>query len=276
MVTLAEISPGRASRRSFTEDAALGLVRILFGFDRFIERSVTERDRGTYSFAGVKALGAERDRRFFVFVYTCKTHDPYVVSARTRVCSGGPTNGATGSQSPRAAATPRPGRCLRPHDSRSGRPGRRCSPRSRAMAWTTTRWWSCCRITTGLRRARRNRTRVRGAPGAAPLILRGPRIPSERRIDRPASMVDVTPTLLDLPVCRRHQGQGTSLRAALTDTPTPLPDRPLYFSWLRKDAIGVRHGNWKFLSSADDHELFDLAQDPAERAPQVGTSRARR
>jgi hypothetical protein len=89
-------------------------------------------------------------------------------------------------------------------------------------------------------------------------------------------MVDVTPTLLDLPVCRRHQGQGTSLRAALTDTPTPLPDRPLYFSWLRKDAIGVRHGNWKFLSSADDHELFDLAQDPAERAPQVGTSRARR
>ena len=68
-----------------TSEAEASLVAGSFGFwsgfDRFVERSVTDRDRGTLTVAdAVAGLRAERDRRFFVFVHTYKTHDPYVVT----------------------------------------------------------------------------------------------------------------------------------------------------------------------------------------------------
>jgi arylsulfatase A-like enzyme len=92
-------------------------------------------------------------------------------------------------------------------------------------------------------------------------------VPAGARVDTPASIVDVAPTVLELAgAAPLPDAQGISLAPAFAGRDLPRT-RPLFFSWLGDQATGVRHGSWKYLRSAHHHELFDLAADPLELLP---------
>jgi arylsulfatase A-like enzyme len=79
------------------------------------------------------------------------------------------------------------------------------------------------------------------------------------------SLVDLAPTLLELlGLDDLDQAQGISLVGSLRGE--PLPERPLFFGWLRQQAEGVRFGRWKFWRLAGRRRLFDLERDPGERS----------
>jgi arylsulfatase A-like enzyme len=95
-----------------------------------------------------------------------------------------------------------------------------------------------------------------------PLILRGPGIPRGLRVDAPASLVDVAPTLFDvvgLPPL--EAADGRSLRPLLAGG--SLPPRPIFFAWM--GGTGVRSGRWKAHRTRHGLEVFDLSTDPGER-----------
>src|SRR5439155_18848611 len=71
---------------AFTEDTLVGGVYgFWFGFDRFTERSVEPRDRGDRTFAdGMRYAREHRDRKFFLWLHTYKTHGPYTAGERYR------------------------------------------------------------------------------------------------------------------------------------------------------------------------------------------------
>ncbi len=103
-----------------------------------------------------------------------------------------------------------------------------------------------------------------------------------------ASVIDVTPTLLDfcgLPKPESVNFDGWSLVPLLRGQTNPWPDRNLFFQWHRGDApdryrsMAVRSQDWKLVqalgaseeapaggkgSGKTDFELFDVAHDPLE------------
>jgi arylsulfatase A-like enzyme len=103
-----------------------------------------------------------------------------------------------------------------------------------------------------------------------PLVLRGPGVPAGVRAAQHASLLDIVPTvlsLLDLPAMHRLDGRVLDPRAA--DVPH---ERVAYFTHtcsLTEDGryklhLGKGRLNGKELFPP---ELYDLAADPAERAP---------
>jgi arylsulfatase A-like enzyme len=89
------------------------------------------------------------------------------------------------------------------------------------------------------------------------------------RIEAPASVADIAPTLLDFLGVPGPAGDGMSLRAALEGGGFD-PERPLYAGAL---AFGPRlsavvRGSWKGIGGDGARPLYyDLARDPHERAP---------
>ena len=99
-----------------------------------------------------------------------------------------------------------------------------------------------------------------------PLIVRGPGIEAGTVCDRPVSLLDVYPTLLDLAgVPRRPELEGTSLRGLLDD-PESEPGRHAGITYLEGNHA-VRRGKWLYIRYHDGtEELYDRDSDPGEYA----------
>lgn len=102
-----------------------------------------------------------------------------------------------------------------------------------------------------------------------PWIVRGAGVPAGRRVETPVSIVDVTPTILDLLGIAAPAGlDGASARplfAGESGDAGPVFAEALFprlhFGWA--GLRSVRHGKWKLIE-APEPELYDLAEDPDE------------
>ena len=105
-----------------------------------------------------------------------------------------------------------------------------------------------------------------------PLIIDDPRRGAVARVAEPVSLIDVTPTVLDLAGVSIPTGvQGRSLAPALRGT--ELPPRH-HVSQLRDarrrddpatfDRVAVYEGGFKFLLFPSGGTLYDLRDDPRE------------
>ena len=105
-----------------------------------------------------------------------------------------------------------------------------------------------------------------------PLILCGPGIAHGRRVAAPASLIDVTPTLLDLAgVSKPGFIQGQSLLPAINGK-SGTAGRPLYFESLYAMEVmgcapltGLVREEWKYIE-LPKAEMYDLKSDRAEKA----------
>jgi arylsulfatase A-like enzyme len=269
------------STGAFTEDALIaGIFGFWFGFERFVERTYREDERGSATFAdGIEYLRANRDRRFFLFLHTYKTHLPYAAGE------------------PYAALFSDPAEWEREGMGRVP-PGRRTSADEydRTIREADDLVGTLLDELADLGLAEKTLVVLLSDHGEAfgehgrvghsyssgqevirvPLVLRGPGIPEGLRVDTPASLVDVVPTLLDLlGLAPPELTQGISLVPALRGGTLP-ERRPIYFAWLGHDAAGVRYGPWKYTRSKGGRSFFDLEADPEERSPQPPRKRSKR
>lgn len=98
-----------------------------------------------------------------------------------------------------------------------------------------------------------------------PMLIRAPdTLTPGDTFDRPVSLVDLGPTVLDLcgiEPLETHQGE--TLVPAL-DEPTLADDRPPVMTWLEGNHA-VRSGQWRYIRyRTGDTELYDLETDPDE------------
>jgi len=108
---------------------------------------------------------------------------------------------------------------------------------------------------------------------AVPLIVRGPGVAANAKIEANVGLVDILPTtisLLGLELPRGFQPSGNNLAGALRGRSGPTNDSPqyaeslvplLHFGW--SDLRVLRRGSWKYIL-APKSELYDLASDPHE------------
>ena len=99
-----------------------------------------------------------------------------------------------------------------------------------------------------------------------PLIVRGPGIEAGTVCDRPVSLLDVYPTLLDLAgLPARPELEGASLTRLLKD-PESEPGRHAGITYLEGNHA-VRRGKWLYIRYGDgSEELYDRESDPGEHA----------
>jgi phosphoglycerol transferase MdoB-like AlkP superfamily enzyme len=93
-----------------------------------------------------------------------------------------------------------------------------------------------------------------------PLIIVSPTITTQLRVNRPVSLIDVPPTILDLLGQEQpSQWQGTSALAAT--------GMPLFFTDYSLGLLGLRDANYKFIYELESRrmKLFDLSNDPHEQ-----------
>lgn len=97
-----------------------------------------------------------------------------------------------------------------------------------------------------------------------PLIFAGPGIAQNATCDRPAELLDMYPTLLDLcdlPPPQRQE--GISLMPQLQDAQAPR-ERPAITTH-NQGNHGIRTQNWRYIVYADgSEELYDMRTDPNE------------
>lgn len=119
-----------------------------------------------------------------------------------------------------------------------------------------------------------------------PLLLRWPRgLPSGRVIDGAVSLIDLTPTLLDLAGVAPGAGdgmQGRSLVPVIEGREAIDRTRPIFLfrpsnTEIPGEQYAVRQGDWKLIRGPGEgrRELFDLSQDPREREDRAGAEPAR-
>ncbi len=277
LVMLAELLQRAGLETSaYTEDALVsGAFGFWFGFDQFTERSFAHADRGRPTIEdGIRYLEKNRDRRFFLFLHTYKTHDPYVPGPEYEALWSGEEAWRDGGPAPwipekHREILDRYDRTIREADALVGQLLAALDDLGLADRTFVV-------VTS-------DHGEAFGEHGIAghgftphqealdvPLIFRGPGVPANRRIETPVSIADLTPTLLDLlAVEPTAQSQGVSLAPALAGEPLP-GDRPIFFSWLRPDASGFRRKNQKFHRTAQGSERFDLEADPFEWKPDRG------
>lgn len=116
-----------------------------------------------------------------------------------------------------------------------------------------------------------------------PMIVHWPAAIKTGRVDEtPWAFADVLPTFADLagvPLTSvaRVKTNGTSIRPRLTDSPSPIPERTLYWEFSKQvgdpnsGVVGdvfqaARRGKWKAVRYGKDAplQLFDLDEDPGE------------
>ena len=97
-----------------------------------------------------------------------------------------------------------------------------------------------------------------------PLIFAGHGIAKGGRCHRPAELLDIYPTLIDLCGLTEKQGlEGLSLMPQLRDASAPR-DRPAITTH-NHDNHGVRSERWRYIQYADgSEELYDMRADPHE------------
>ncbi|OQW97307.1 MAG: choline-sulfatase [Verrucomicrobia bacterium A1] len=97
-----------------------------------------------------------------------------------------------------------------------------------------------------------------------PLIFAGPGVAKAARCSRPAELLDLYPTLVDLcGLPARADLEGLSLRPQLADATAPR-ERPAITSHNRGN-FGIRSGRWRYIRYADrSEELYDMGADPNE------------
>jgi arylsulfatase A-like enzyme len=254
--------------QAFTEDGMVtGAFGFWSGFDAFVERPFVgdERGRGTFR-DGAEFLRTHGGRPFFLFLHTYKVHHPYAFGPRY----------AQRFAEPDAWSLPG----LDPHVPPEHRPNMDAYDRAICEVDDQVAELLDALEGHGLERevllvivsdhgeafgehgALQHGTAAHQEQLHVPLILRGPGIPPARRIDDPASLVDVAPTVFDLlglpPLA---SPDGRSLRPLLDGG--SLPPRPIYFAWM--GGSGVRSGQWKAHRTRAGVEIFDLARDPRER-----------
>ncbi|MCY3002428.1 MAG: sulfatase-like hydrolase/transferase, partial [Planctomycetota bacterium] len=107
-----------------------------------------------------------------------------------------------------------------------------------------------------------------------PLAIRGPGL-APRRVEAPASLLDLAPTLLELcGLPPLENARGLSLVPTLRDG-SAIPERTLFASSRHYSAhperlrLAAIHGSSKLIlaPSTGTEEFFDLATDPHERHP---------
>lgn len=97
-----------------------------------------------------------------------------------------------------------------------------------------------------------------------PLIFAGPGVAKDARCDRPAELLDIYPTLIDLcGLSPRTDLEGVSLRPQLEDA-RATRERPAITSHNRGNH-GIRSERWRYIRYADGtEELYDHRDDPRE------------
>jgi arylsulfatase A-like enzyme len=261
---------------AFAEDALLaGAFGFWFGFDRFTEHGYAAADRGLSTFAGARDwLRANRDRRFFLFVHTYKTHAPYAASEKYASLFSDPTEWDLAGMSEvppehRGIANDYD-RTIREADDLVGS----LLDEIEALGLSDR---TLVVLTSDHGEAFGEHRRLGHSFSGyqevvrVPLVLRGPGVPAGLRVETPVSLVDVTPTILDwMGISPLELSQGISLVPALRGGSLPT-GRPLYFSWLESSPAdrtgGVRYGRWKFQRRQAGGLLFELDGDPAEERP---------
>lgn len=106
-----------------------------------------------------------------------------------------------------------------------------------------------------------------------PLIFAGPGVAVAARCNRPAELLDIYPTLVELCGLPPKEGlEGHSLVPQLKD---PLAPRPWpAITTHNHDNHGVRTENWRFIQYADgSEELYDMQKDPNEWTNLAGDPR---
>jgi arylsulfatase A-like enzyme len=254
---------------AFTEDALLaGTFGFWFGFDRFRERAYRHEDRGVGTFEdGIDYVRASRDRRFFLFLHTYKTHDPYVPDSAYATLFDDPSEWNEEGMGPipgkhRAQANAYD-RTIREADDLVGDFLAELEALGLA-AHTLVILVSDHGEAFGEHGLTGHSFSSQQEVIRVPVVFRGPGVPAGLHVDTPTSLVDVAPTILDLlGLAPLEVVQGISLAPAFRGERLPAA-RPLFFSWFVDEAVGVRRGQWKYRRDAGRSALFDLDRDPIE------------
>ena len=102
-----------------------------------------------------------------------------------------------------------------------------------------------------------------------PALVRWPgHVPAGTVSEQVTIHMDWPPTLLAAAGAAPHPGHppdGIDLLPWLTGSMAPRP-RQLYWRYKHNDQQAARDGNWKYLKILDNTFLFDVVQDPLERA----------
>ncbi|MFP6664998.1 MAG: sulfatase [Deltaproteobacteria bacterium] len=271
ITTLAQaLRQGGFATAAITENALVsGAFGFWFGFDQFTERSVVEEKLGATSFADARAfLREKRDERFFLFLHTYQTHDPYDSSPPYEALfrddghwqGGGPPPFVPEKTQHLADAYDR---TIRETDNLMA-----------GLLDTLDELGLSSDTLLVVLSDHGESFGEHGIPGhgfaaheeqlRVPLILRGPGIPVGRRVAGPASLTDVAPTLLELlGLAPLAQGQGQSLVPWLHEGSID-PERIVYFSWIGPEARGARAAGWKALQTSRETRNYDLESDPFE------------
>lgn len=255
---------------AFTEDGLIaGSFGFRFGFDRFDEFTYEQVQHGASTFEIARRyLREHKDRRFFAFIHTYKAHSPYASAPAYQDLFSDEAD------------------WLRPEMQRGIKPEGRATANAYDRAVREADDWVGDLLEELTELGLDDRTLVvllsdhgeglteHGPPGHSysafqevlrvPLVMRGPGIAAGQRVTTPVSLVDVTPTLLDLlDLAPLEASQGVSLLPALRGNLLP-GQRTLFFSWLGENALGFRQGNWKY-RRGNRKALYNLADDPGER-----------
>lgn len=97
-----------------------------------------------------------------------------------------------------------------------------------------------------------------------PLVFAGPGVKPGQRCARPAELLDIYPTLIDLcGLPQRDDLEGISLLSQLEDA-TAIRERPAITSH-NQGNHGIRSERWRYIRYADgSEELYDMQADPNE------------
>ncbi|MEZ5300504.1 MAG: sulfatase [Verrucomicrobiales bacterium] len=97
-----------------------------------------------------------------------------------------------------------------------------------------------------------------------PLVFAGPGVAAGAKCTRPAELLDMYPTLVDLcGLPAKPDLEGLSLAPQLKDAGAPR-ERPAITTH-NPDNHGVRSENWRYITYADgSEELYDMKNDPNE------------
>ncbi|MFQ5513641.1 MAG: sulfatase [Myxococcota bacterium] len=270
------------------EDALVAGSRgFWFGFDRFVERHTDGGDaRATFA-DGLRYVETHARRRFFLFLHTYQVHGPYRISPEYRSLF----------RDDEMARPPVQRRAIERKTEWDRREGQlsRFDDYDRGVRETDDIVGAFLDRLDELGLARRTVVVLLSDHGEAfgehwvtghglsghreelnvPLGLWGPGIPAGRTIEEPVSLIDVTPTILDLFGLRPWpHGQGASLLPLIRGEGS-LPPRSLFFEW--SGGMGVRRGDFKLLrfERRAFERLYDTRKDPFENRPLTGRPRLR-
>jgi len=125
------------------------------------------------------------------------------------------------------------------------------------VLWSDHGWHLGEKLITGKNTLWDNSARV-------PLIFAGPGIGAGVKTSKPAELLDIYPTLLELAgLPAKTDLEGLSLVPQLQDPQAPR-ERPAITTH-NADNHGVRSENWRYITHADgSEELYDMQKDPNE------------